>query len=67
VLISRLKPELEKGTTDFGNERSRLSHHIKKLKKWGFIETEKSSKNLIIQKSKLGKIFLKGREIKILQ
>ena len=66
VLISRLKPELEKGTADFGNERSRLSHHIKKLKNWGFIETEKSSKNLIIQKSKLGEIFLKGREIKSL-
>ncbi|WP_094228200.1 HFX_2341 family transcriptional regulator domain-containing protein [Methanolobus psychrotolerans] len=67
VLISRLKPELEKGTADFGNERSRLSHHIKKLKNWGFIETEKSSKNLIIQKSKLGEIFLNGREIKSLQ
>jgi DNA-binding transcriptional ArsR family regulator len=64
VLISRLKPELDKGTADFGNERSRLSHHLKKLKTWGFIETEKSSKNLIIQKSKLGEIFLKGREIK---
>jgi DNA-binding transcriptional ArsR family regulator len=67
VLISRLKPELEKGTADFGNERSRLSHHIKKLNNWGLIETEKCSKNLIIQKSKLGEIFLKGREIKIIQ
>jgi DNA-binding transcriptional ArsR family regulator len=64
VLISRLKPELEKGTADFGNERSRLSHHIKKLRNAGFIETEKSSKNLAIQKSKLGEIYLKGREIK---
>jgi DNA-binding transcriptional ArsR family regulator len=66
VLISKLKPGLEKGTADFGNERSRLSHHIKKLKNWGFIVTEKRSKNLIIQKSKFGEIFLKGREIKIL-
>lgn len=63
-LISRLKPELEKGTTDFGNERSRLSHHIKKLTNAGFIETEKISKNLGIRKSKLGEIYLKGREIK---
>jgi DNA-binding transcriptional ArsR family regulator len=63
-LISRLKPELEKGTTDYGNERSRLSHHIRKLSSAGFIETERNSKNLIIRKSKLGKIYLKGREIK---
>jgi CRISPR-associated protein Csa3 len=63
-LISRLKPELEKGTTDFGNERSRLSHHIKKLSNAGFIETEKVSKNLEIRKSKLGLIYMMGREIK---
>jgi CRISPR-associated protein Csa3 len=63
-LISRLKPELEKGTIDFGNERSRLSHHIRKLSNAGFIETERNSKNLVIRKSKLGEIYLKGREIK---
>jgi CRISPR-associated protein Csa3 len=63
-LIYRLKPELEKGTVDFGNERSRLSHHIRKLSNAGFIETERNSKNLVIRKSKLGEIYLKGREIK---
>lgn len=63
-LISRLKPELEKGTADFGNERSRLSHHIRKLSSAGFIETERNSKNLAIRKSKLGEIYLQGREIK---
>lgn len=63
-LISRLKPELEKGTTDFSNERSRLSHHIRKLSSEGFIETERFSKNLIIRKSKLGEIYMKGKEIK---
>lgn len=63
-LISRLKPELEKGTVDFGNERSRLSHHIRKLSADGFIETQKNSKNLVIEKSKLGEIYLKGSEIK---
>lgn len=65
-LISRLKPELKKGTTDFGNERSRLSHHIRKLSSAGFIETERDSKNLVIRKSKLCEIYLKGREIKSL-
>lgn len=64
VLISLLKPELQKGTADFSNERSRLSHHIKKLREAGFIDTEKSSKNLAIRKSKLGEIYMKGREIK---
>jgi CRISPR-associated protein Csa3 len=63
-LIARLKPELEKGTTDFGNERSRLSHHLKKLTNAGFIETKKVSRNLVIRKSKLGAIYMKGREIK---
>ncbi len=66
VLISRLKPELEKGTTEFGNERSRLSHHIKKLRKAGFIETEKFSKNLSIRKSMLGEIYVKGNSIRIM-
>ncbi|MCQ6963703.1 DUF6293 family protein [Methanolobus chelungpuianus] len=64
VLISLLKPELQKGTADFSNERSRLSHHIKKLREAGFIDTEKSSKNLAIRKSKLGEIYMKGRKIK---
>jgi CRISPR-associated protein Csa3 len=63
TLISRLKPELDKGTTQFDNERSRLSHHIKKLKNAGFVETEKRDKMLSISRSVLGEIYTKGTAI----
>lgn len=63
TLISRLKPELEKGTQKFDNERSRLSHHIKKLKSAGFVETEKKDKMLSIRRSVLGEIYTKGTAI----
>jgi CRISPR-associated protein Csa3 len=63
MLASRLKPELEKGSSKFNNERSRLSHHIKKLKTAGFVETEKKDKMLNISLSTLGKIYTKGMGI----
>jgi len=63
TLISRLKPKLEKGTQKFDNERSRLSHHIKKLKSDGFVETEKRDKMLSIRRSVLGEIYTKGTTI----
>lgn len=63
TLISRLKPEVDKGTQQFDNERSRLSHHIKKLKNAGFVETEKRDKMLSICRSVLGEIYTKGTNI----
>lgn len=63
TLVSRLKPELEKGTSKFDNERSRLSHHIKKLKAAAFVETEKKDKMVSICRSILGEIYTKGTSI----
>ena len=63
-LVSRIKPELKKGTQEYNNERSRLSHHIKKLEKDGFIETKKVKKNLHIKLTILGEIYLRGKELK---
>ncbi|AKB33088.1 hypothetical protein MSSIH_2398 [Methanosarcina siciliae HI350] len=67
TLISRLKPDLKKDDPKYNNERSRLSHHIKKLKESNFVETEKKEKNLIVNRSVLGEIYLKGIEISNLQ
>lgn len=67
TLVSRLKPDLKKEDQKYNNERSRLSHHIKKLKESNFVETEKKEKNLIVNRSVLGKIYLKGIRISNLQ
>lgn len=64
MLITRLKPDLKKGSVEFNNERSRLSHHIKKLKKDGFVETEKKGRSLVIRMSVLGEIYVRGKIIK---
>lgn len=63
ILISRLKPQLEKGTKEYNNERSRVSHHIKKLKIDGFIETKKDKKFVSVKKTILADIYIKGMEI----
>jgi CRISPR-associated protein Csa3 len=60
TLISRLRPDLKKDDPKYNNERSRLSHHIKKLKDSNFVETEKKEKNLMVNRSVLGEIYLKG-------
>ncbi|MHC1576832.1 MAG: hypothetical protein ACXQTE_05705, partial [Methanosarcinaceae archaeon] len=60
---SRLKPDLKKGTDKYNNERSRLSHHIKKLKADGFMETEKKGKKLMMRRSVLGEIYMRGKGV----
>lgn len=66
-LISKLKPGLNKGTSEYLNERSRVSHHIKKLKEEGFVETEKKQKTVSIRRSMLGEIYIRGKEITALR
>ncbi len=63
LLIGRLKPELKKGTTHYNNERSRLSHHIKRLRMDNFVDTEKQGKNVAISRSVLGEIYVRGKQI----
>jgi CRISPR-associated protein Csa3 len=63
-LISRLKPELKKGRKEYGNERARLSHHLRSLNEYRFITTEKAGKNVKLSLSGIGKIYVMGKEIK---
>lgn len=63
-LIARLKPKLKKETKEYTNERARLSHHIKSLGNYGFLDSERSGKNIKLSLSKIGEIYAKGKEIK---
>ena len=60
-LIYRMKPEIRKGSNEHNSERARVSHHLRKLKKWGLVDTEKAGKNLRIRLTKLGKVYVAGR------
>ena len=62
-LIARLKPELKKETKEHTNERARMSHHIKSLSNYGFLNSERSGKNIRLNLSKIGEIYAKGNEI----
>lgn len=62
-LITKLKPELNKETNEYTNERSRLSHHLKSLRKDGFLESEKAGKNVKLRLSRIGEIYAMGRAI----
>lgn len=55
ALVSRIRPSLQKKTSEFRNERSRVSHHISKLESIGFISREKRGKNVRISLTDLGK------------
>ncbi len=57
-LISKLKPRLHKSGYD--NERSRLSYHIKDLRRDGFVETVKEGRNLKIKLSGFGRVYAEG-------
>lgn len=62
-LISKLKPELKKETKGYLNERARLSHHLKSLGNHGFINSERSGKNVKLSLSRIGEIYTKGKNI----
>jgi CRISPR-associated protein Csa3 len=56
-LIATLNPRLPRDSETYARERSRLSHHLKKIEDMGFITREKSGKTVRFQLSHLGKIF----------
>ena len=62
-LIFRLHPQIEKDTQPFYKERSRISHHLKKLKENGFIHKTKSGKNIHIEPSELGMLMLLDNKV----
>jgi CRISPR-associated protein Csa3 len=61
-LIFRLHPLIEKDTRPFYKERSRISHHLKKLDENGYIHKTKSGKNIQIEPSQLGMLMLLDRK-----
>ena len=52
---------LEKTAQGFQKERARMSYHIKKLRKKGFIETGKDGKNLRTTLTPLGRLIAVGK------
>jgi DNA-binding transcriptional ArsR family regulator len=59
-LIARMRPEIEKGTKEHGNERARLSKHISKLRDERFVETDKMGKTVSLKLSKMGEVYVAG-------
>ena len=54
-LVTRLNPDIEKGSKEFRSERSRLSHHLAKLEKAGFVRRRKAGRHVSIELTELGK------------
>lgn len=61
-LIVIMNPGMNKDTPAFTNERARICHHIRILRDTlGFLETEKIGKNLRVRLSKLGNLYVFGK------
>ncbi len=60
-LVSLLNPSLEKNSTAYLKERSRISYHLKKLKDEDFIHIQPQGKTRLLQVSQLGMIYLLSR------
>ncbi|MBE8540177.1 DUF6293 family protein [Geoglobus acetivorans] len=54
-LVIKLNPEIDRGSREFQSERSRLSHHLSKLERAGFVKREKHGRNVKIMLTELGK------------
>ncbi len=59
-LILRLNSDMEKDSKEFRTERSRLSHHLAKLERSGFISRKKAGRNVRIEPTDLGKIVMEA-------
>lgn len=56
-LIPSLRPSVQVADHDFPRERSRLTHHLKKIDEMGLIVKEKKGKTVRFELSELGEIF----------
>jgi len=57
-VINQLNPKLKPGSSEYINEKSRISHHLKDLRKDKFVETDKDGRNLRITLTNLGELYL---------
>ena len=63
-LVLRLNPGIEKGSKEFRSERSRLSHHIAKLEKAGFVRRRKMGRQVRIELTELGEAIVRASSAK---
>ncbi len=61
-LVVRLNPGIVKKSKEFQSERSRLSHHLSKLEKAGFVRREKYGRQVKIELTELGKAITAASE-----
>ena len=59
-LVFILNPAIKKGTQEFMSERSRISHHIAKLERAGFVKRTKVGRNVRIEVTGLGDMLRRG-------
>jgi len=59
-LVFILNPAIKKGTQEFMSERSRISHHIAKLERAGFVQRTKVGRNVRIEVTGLGDMLRRG-------
>jgi len=57
-LVLLLNPRIKKGSDAFAAERSRLSHHLKNFEMMGLVTKTKSGKNVGVQLTGLGEMFV---------
>ncbi|HOT03988.1 MAG TPA: DUF6293 family protein [Methanolinea sp.] len=58
-LILQMNPHVKDEPDDFAKERSRLTHHLKRIEEMGFVTKEKIGKQVMFSLSPLGRIFAK--------
>jgi len=56
-LILQMNPRVKEIPDDFAKERSRLTHHLKKIEEMGFVTKEKIGKQVMFSLSPLGRLF----------
>jgi CRISPR-associated protein Csa3 len=54
-LVLRLNASIKRGSKEFRSERSRLSHHLAKLEKAGFVRRKKAGRQVRIELTELGR------------
>lgn len=59
-IVTKLNSKIQKGEPGYENEKSRISHHIKDLKKDGLVYTDRKGKNLRVKLTEQGMIYMEG-------
>ncbi|MDK2781990.1 MAG: hypothetical protein PWR13_1018 [Archaeoglobi archaeon] len=60
-IIYKINPNVKE--KELLGERARISYHIKMLKDYGFVESQRTGKNVRLRLTPLGELYLKGRKL----